>query len=133
MKLQQLTENVYIADQINLSDLDDFVRLGIKTVVNNRPDQELNAPISQEVAKRAKELGLDYHYIPITPGEYSLEKINIMNKVLAEVKAPLVAYCRTGNRSISLWALSQQTTLGIEEVIKKANKIGFDIEKCCKV
>jgi len=132
MKLQKLTDNVYIADQIELVDLEEFVRLGIKTVINNRPDQELNTPISAEVAEKTKVLALNYYYIPIMPGEYSPENIDTLSNILAESKAPLVAYCRTGNRSTSLWALSQQRKLGISEVIKKANEIGFDIEKCCR-
>ncbi|MCJ8318077.1 MAG: TIGR01244 family sulfur transferase [Colwellia sp.] len=129
MKLQKLSQDIYIADQIDLSDLEQFNRLGIKTIINNRPDQEINAPRSAEVAQRTKELGLSYHYLPIIPGEYLVENISALTAIVAALSSPMVAYCRTGNRSTTLWGLSQQKILGMEEVIKKAKHIGFNIEK----
>jgi len=133
MNLQNLNQNIYIADQIDLSDLEEFNRLGIKTVVNNRPDQEINAPQSAQVAQRSKELGLNYHYLPIMPGEYLVENISALTNILATINSPLVAYCRTGNRSTTLWALCQKEMLGMDEVIKKAKIIGFNIEKVEKL
>lgn len=132
MKLQKLNQDIFIADQIILSDLEQFYHLGIKTVINNRPDKEINSPLSVEVAQRSKELGLNYYYLPIIPGEYLIENITALTAIVATLNSPMVAYCRSGNRSTNLWGLSQKKLLGVEEVIKKAKNIGFNIEQFCK-
>jgi len=129
MKLQQLTNDIYICDQIELLDIEQFIGLGIKTIINNRPDQEIKMPLSVAVAEKSKEFGINYYYLPIEPNGYTSNNIESITAILNESFKPVIAYCRTGNRSTSLWAKSQQSILGRETVIKKAKKIGFDIEE----
>ena len=66
MNLQKLTKSIYISDQITTDDIDKLVTIGIKTIVNNRPDhEENNQPLSKDLEAYANNCGLIYYFIPI--------------------------------------------------------------------
>jgi sulfide:quinone oxidoreductase len=128
MQLHKLNEDLYISDQIELADIPLLKAIGIKTIVNNRPDGETVAqPNSQDISVAAQKLGIDYDYLPITPGCYPASLIDKFLTLLTIKKRPMVAFCRTGNRSVSLWALSQSQKYGRDYVVAKAKSIGYDI------
>jgi len=130
MKIQQLNEQVYIADQITTEDMDNLKGLGIQSIINNRPDYEgENQPLSKDLAKYAANINLTYHYLPVVSGDYPLNTIKEFTELLATAKNPILVFCRTGNRSVHLWALSQTTKFGHQYVKTKAKEIGFNISK----
>jgi len=55
MKLQQLNEQVYIADQITTMDMNTLKQAGIQTIINNRPDNEEANQLAFEKVKADKE------------------------------------------------------------------------------
>ena len=129
MNLKKLNDTIYIADQITTNDIDQLVALGIKTIINNRPDQEEdNQPLSRDIEDYACKLGLSYHYLPITPGDFSETKVADFKTLLMIKKSPIAVFCRTGNRSVTLWALSQKEQCGAEFVINQAKLIGYNVE-----
>ena len=68
--MKKIHDQLYLAGQISLSDLDSFVEAGITTIINNRPDNEEPGQISAEqVAAAAQTLGIDYHYLPMFNGQ----------------------------------------------------------------
>lgn len=128
MKLQQLNEHIYIADQINTTDINTLKNLGIKSIINNRPDNEgENQPLSKDIAAHAEKYDIKYYYLPTPPGDYSSELRDKFSELLNTAKSPIVAFCRTGNRSINLWAISQVPIHGKEYVSAEAKKIGYNI------
>jgi len=128
MKIQQLNEQVYIADQITIEDIDSLKGLGIQSIINNRPDNEgENQPLSKDLAKYAADINLAYYYLPVVSGHYPLHTIKEFTELLATAKNPILVFCRTGNRSAHLWALSQKAKLGHQYVKSKAKEIGFNI------
>jgi sulfide:quinone oxidoreductase len=128
MKLQQLNEHIYIADQINTTDINTLKDLGIKSIINNRPDNEdENQQLSKDLSTHAKKAEIKYYYLPTVPGDYTSELIGKFSELLNTAKNPLVAFCRTGNRSINLWALSQAPMHSKEYLSAEAKKIGFNI------
>ena len=128
MKIQQLNKHVYIADQINISDMSSLREIGIQTIINNRPDnEEINQPLSEALSKYASTINIDYYYLPVISGGYSINTIKEFTRLLSTAKSPVLVFCRTGNRSINLWALSQAPKLGRQYVLTKAKEIGFDI------
>jgi len=130
MNLKKLNDDIYIADQITTDDIDQLVILGVKTIINNRPDQEEdNQPLSKVIEEYACKLGLSYHYLPINPGDFSKSNVTDFKRLLMIKQPPIAVFCRTGNRSVTLWALSQKEQCGVEYVINQARLIGFDIAK----
>lgn len=136
MKIQQLIDDVYIADQINISDMQNLGELGIQSIINNRPDNEESAqenteknsqPLSADIATSAAAINIDYYYLPVISGNYPVNTIREFTELLNKAKSPVLVFCRTGNRSVNLWALSQTPKFGHQYVLTKAKGIGFDI------
>jgi sulfide:quinone oxidoreductase len=128
MKIQQLNEQVYIADQINIDDMDCLKGLGIQSIINNRPDNEGdNQPLSEDLSNYAASINLDYYYLPVVSGDYPTNKIKELAELLETARSPTLVFCRTGNRSVHLWALSQTPKFGHQYVLTKAKEIGFKI------
>ncbi len=128
MKFKLLTHDLYISDQLTFDDLKEAAELGIKTIINNRPDQEEeNQLLSSELEQTAKKLGLNYHYLPVYPGKFTHEDAEKFAQILDENPAPYLAFCRTGNRSCNLWALSQIDIHNKEKLHQWANNIGMKL------
>lgn len=128
MKIQQLNEQVYIADQLSIDNVTNLGNLGIKSIINNRPDnEEDNQPLSEDLSKYAVSINIDYYYLPVISGDYPVNTIKEFTELLNTARSPIVVFCRTGNRSINLWALSQTPKFGHQYVLTKAKGIGFDI------
>ena len=128
MKIQQLNEQVYIAGQLSIDDVTNLGNLGIKSIINNRPDnEEDNQPLSEDLSKYAVSINIDYYYLPVISGDYPVDTIKEFTELLNTARSPIVVFCRTGNRSINLWALSQTPKFGHQYVLTKAKGIGFDI------
>lgn len=128
MKLQQLNEKIYICDQITTDDISTLKKEGISTIVNNRPDNEgINQPLSESIKEQATKAELEYYYLPVISGNYLNSSIKKLIKILNTATKPIVLFCRTGNRSFNLWAVSQVEKYGHEYILTKAKGIGFEV------
>jgi uncharacterized protein (TIGR01244 family) len=96
--------------QISPHDVAEIARQGYKSIINNRPDGEggPGQPLNAEVEKAAKALGLQYVYLPVVSGQITLEQAQEMSRLLEEMPAPILAFCRSGARSTNLFMLAQQ-------------------------
>ena len=93
-------DRVSLASQIQLNDLVLIKKKGFETIINNRPDNEApNQPADNEISVRAKEQGLSYFYIPISPSGISPENIEQTIVALKKTEGPVLAFCRSGTRS----------------------------------
>tara|TARA_Y100001935_G_scaffold246365_1_gene240952 strand:+ start:2407 stop:2754 length:348 start_codon:yes stop_codon:yes gene_type:complete len=93
-------DRVSLSAQIRLNDLLLIKNQGFKTIINNRPDNEApNQPSDNEISDRAKEQGLSYFYIPISPSGISAENIEQTIIALERTEGPVLAFCRSGTRS----------------------------------
>lgn len=125
-----LTPAISVAGQLQPEDMKALAEAGFHTVINNRPDGEgEDQPTSDALAGAAAEAGLQYHYLPIIPGEISDEQIQRFGQLLTDNRAPVMAFCRTGNRSSTLWALSQSSRLDPQTVLATTADAGYDLEK----
>ena len=107
VEFTQLEANVYVAGQLEVSDLKRLGALGVNTLVCNRPDGEADQPDSSVIAAAASELGIDFVYLPMTSPDDTISQKEEFRKVLAE-GGVVLAYCRTGRRSSTLWQESRK-------------------------
>ena len=103
--LRQIAPDVCVAPQLTPEAMADLAALGFKSVVNNRPDFEEGPeqPTSAQVEAAAQAAGLAYAYLPVQPAYHSPEEIARMAELLAALPRPMVAFCRSGNRSGKLY------------------------------
>jgi len=124
----QLTDQLWVAGQISPSDLEEIACNGVKTVICNRPDGESADQYSyQEIEAAAQSLGLQIAYCPVISGRMTEDDVALFKKLHASLPSPQLAYCRSGMRSTTLWALSQSGQLTPDELIATAANAGYDL------
>jgi uncharacterized protein (TIGR01244 family) len=126
---RRVTDDFTTAPQISLADVAEAARLGFKTVINNRPDGEEPAqPPSAEVEAAAKAAGLAYHHIPVT-GRPTPDQVDQTRELLSTAEAPILAFCRSGTRSIVTWSLAQATSgaQSPSDLIALGRNAGYDL------
>ncbi|MDH4108033.1 MAG: TIGR01244 family sulfur transferase [Gammaproteobacteria bacterium] len=128
MDRRRVTDQFSVSSQLDPHDLEILARQGIRTLINNRPDGEHRLqPRTADLARAARELGLAYVDLPVSSGALTGDVIDRFESLYREVEAPVLAFCRSGTRSISLWALAEARTRGADEVIRQAAEAGYDL------
>lgn len=125
-----VTSDFSVAPQISVEDVARAAAEGFRTIVNNRPEGEAgDQPAGAAIAAAAAAHGLTYHTLPYSPGPPPPGVVSATAALLREAPGPILAYCRSGTRSILAWAMAQalEGTLTPEEIIAKADKAGYDI------
>ncbi|BCP53727.1 hypothetical protein K32_23440 [Kaistia sp. 32K] len=106
--LIQINDDFFVAGQIALQDFATLAGQGFKAVVNNRPDgEEPSQPSSAEEAAAAAAAGVRYEQIPVTGPSISEADVRALQAVLAETDGPVLAHCRSGTRSLTLYAIGE--------------------------
>ncbi len=108
MEFTILSDKLAVAPQIKPEDLRKLAESGFVGIINNRPDAEApDQPSSLELEAEAKRAGLAYWHVPVVPGSMTDRDVREFAAALAEAEGPVLAFCRTGNRSTALWKASQ--------------------------
>ena len=126
---RKLTDNIYASPQITLEDVAEAAAMGVKLIINNRPEGESDdqGP-GAEIEAAARAAGIDYVAIPVTHAGFSEPQVVAMAKALDGADGPVLAYCRSGTRSTLLWALSEASQGGDPDALTNmAAKAGYDV------
>ena len=85
--------------------------------------------LNDDIAKKAAELDLVFYYLPVISGQVTDEAAAEFEKILAKVEAPVLAFCRSGNRCLCLWSLvnASQNKKPFAELQATAQQAGFDL------
>jgi len=126
---RRVTEQLSVSPQISVADVARAAALGFKLVINNRPDgEEPGQPAGAEIEAAARAAGLDYAHIPVRGGP-TPEQISAQRALLTDAPGPVLAYCRSGTRSIVTWSAgeAQAGTRSREELIGLGAQAGYDL------
>lgn len=107
--IQNLSPSVSVCGQLDPAAMSWAAEQGYKSVINNRPDFEggPEQPTNEAIAAAAKEAGLEYRFLPVAGNYQSPEEIEAFAALLAELPAPVLAFCRSGARSTKLFVAAQ--------------------------
>ena len=105
LPLRAIADQLSVAPQLMPDAMAELARLGFKSVINNRPDFEHgpDQPASAAVEAAAVAAGLQYRHLPVDGGWQSPEQIAAFAQLLADLPAPVLAFCRSGARSTRLY------------------------------
>jgi uncharacterized protein (TIGR01244 family) len=126
---RRVTEDFATAPQISVGDVAEAKRQGFTTIINNRPDGEApDQPAGGEIAAAAHEQGLAYIHIPVRGGPGPAE-VEAMQRALDAAEGPVLAFCRSGTRSIVTWSLAQAMSGAMErgELVRLGRNAGYDL------
>jgi uncharacterized protein (TIGR01244 family) len=126
---RRVTDDFTTAPQISVADVAEAKALGFTAIICNRPDgEDPGQPTAAEVAAAAQAAGLTYTHIPVrgAPGPAEVEA---MRQAVDAADGPVLAYCRSGTRSITTWAIGQAMS-GARmrgELVSLGRAAGYDL------
>ncbi|MEO0982026.1 MAG: TIGR01244 family sulfur transferase [Pseudomonadota bacterium] len=124
---RKVTETLSVSPQITEADLEAAAAQGFKTIICNRPDGEaLGQPKSAALKAKAAALGLAYVELPFG-GAPTQDIVSRQGAAIDGAEAPVLAFCRSGTRSITAWALSRAGGEDPDKVIAAAAEAGYDL------
>lgn len=128
MEIKQLTSELSVSPQIAVSDLTGVKAAGFRSVVCHRPDGEgVDQPLFREIAKAARAEGLEVRHQPIVSGKMSDADAIAFDALFRELPKPVLAFCRTGTRSASLWSLTEAARRPLPDILTTTKAAGYDM------
>ena len=131
MTIHRLTEKLYISPQISPADAAEAAKLGIRSVICNRPDgEEPGQPTAQQTADWLADAGIQsFHHQPVLAPQAGADDARQFAAQLEAADGAVLAYCRTGTRASLLWAIGQvQAGRNAAEVMAEVQqKTGLDL------
>ncbi|MBI3437077.1 MAG: TIGR01244 family phosphatase [Proteobacteria bacterium] len=131
IEFRYLSPDFAVAPQLSLEDIARAAEAGFRTIIKNRPENEdPDQPTETQVVAAAKLAGLDYRSLPFTgppPPAIVAETVLAME----QSAGPVLAYCRSGTRSATAWAMAQALSGRSEPtaIIEAGAKAGYDLSR----
>lgn len=101
---QALTPTVSVSGDMTTDKFSQLMMQGFKSVIVNRPDQELGNKVSvnqlRDIAE-AKKIGVIYQ--PVVSGKINQTDIQEFAQYYNELAKPILMVCKSGSRSASLY------------------------------
>jgi uncharacterized protein (TIGR01244 family) len=133
--MKQISDRLYVGPQLTAQDIIRAKSQGFAAIVNNRPDgEEPGQPSAAENRLLAEGEQLAYAHIPVTAGQISESQVRAFQKALSEAAGPVLAHCKTGTRSATLYAIGEvlDGRMDRDEVIPFGQSVGFDLSGALK-
>jgi uncharacterized protein (TIGR01244 family) len=126
--IRQLDDRALVSGQIRPEEVTEFAARGVTMLVNNRPDgEEPGQPLAGDIEQAAAQAGIAYRFIPIIRGIGPADVDAMLEAMRQAGEGPMLAFCRTGNRSALTWALAvREEGAAAAEVEEKLSAAGFD-------
>ena len=127
-EFRRVTQTFAVAPQIEMGDVARAAAEGFALIINNRPDDEApGQPAGDDIAAAAEDAGLAYLHIPVI-GAPTREQAQVFYAAVHEAGGPVLAFCRSGTRSINTWALGEALAgQPRNELIAAGAQAGYDL------
>lgn len=123
MDIRRMDDPISVSPQIKLENAHKLSALGFEFIICNRPDgEEAAQPATADICQAAMGAGLDFRHIPVVESKITDNDIALFRPALIDLPKSILAYCRSGARSATLWALSMVETASIEHVMATAGE-----------
>lgn len=128
MEIRHVTPQYAVSAQIEPGDCAGLAEAGFKTIICNRPDAEAPPHLQSDQIKAAAEAaGLSFVDNPVHGMSLTPESIALQADVVLKAPGPVFAYCRSGTRSVIIWAFATAREMPPEQIIKAAANAGHDL------
>ena len=128
MDLKKITDKVSVSPQITAKDMEAIKAAGFRAIICNRPDGEgADQPSFEEIETAARNAGIEARYVPVTSGMVKDEDVSAFSAALKDLQRPVLAYCRTGTRSATLWSFHESKKRPMSEILAATKAAGYDM------
>jgi uncharacterized protein (TIGR01244 family) len=127
--IRTATVDFAVAPQISEADIPAIAALGYKTLICNRPDGEVPDQMTSAAAEAAAHAArMAYVAIPFVGAPHPAQ-VEETVRALEGNPGPVLAFCRSGTRSITVWAFAQAVSgaLAPDEIVAAAAEAGYDL------
>lgn len=128
LEIRVLTEDYAVSPQVAPEDMAEIRARGYTTVICNRPDAE-NPPDlhTAAMAEAARAAGLGFVENPFAAG-LDLSIIDRQRAAIDAAEGPVLAYCRSGTRSATVWALAEAGRRPTDEILRATASAGYPMD-----
>jgi uncharacterized protein (TIGR01244 family) len=125
---RRVTESLSVSPQVTEADMARAAAEGFVLVINNRPDgEDPSQPPGAAIEAAARAAGLDYLHVPVRGGP-TPEQVEAVRAAVEAADGPVLAFCRSGTRSIVTWSVGQALAgEDRETLINQGREAGYDL------
>lgn len=128
MEIRHVSDRFAVSPQILVLDIPTLAEQGFTALICNRPDgEEADQPEVASLREAARAVGLAFYHIPVSGGAFPDAAIDAFRTARREHDGPILAFCRSGTRSITLETLANPDGISAGERIKRAAAAGYDL------
>lgn len=130
MDRRRLTDDFSVSPQLEAADMVELAALGVRRVINHRPDGEsAGQPAGAELERAARAAGLDYVAIPIVRLPPTEEQALATRRAAEGAGGPAHAFCKSGTRSAFAWAAGEALAgaRSPEDLTEAGARGGYDL------
>lgn len=128
MDPRTLSPQFAVSPQITPQDIPALKAQGYRAIIANRPDGEgADQPTFAEIETAAHAAGMQARYIPINGGMVGDDDVEAFRSALRAMPGPVLAYCRSGTRSATLWSLAQADDMPLPQILAATSTAGYDL------
>lgn len=126
--LKKLSDELTVSPQIAVTDMTTLKASGFRSIICHRPDSEAaDQPLFHEIETAARTAGLEIRHQPITAGKIADTDAVAFGELMETLPKPVLAFCRTGTRSASLWSLAEARSRPLVDIVGAAKAAGYDM------
>ena len=125
--LARIGQRIFFAGQPGADDFGLFARRGVRTVINLRTDQEVEA-LSFDEGEVVRREGMAYMHVPVAAGGLSRDGLGeIAQKLTESDRHPVLIHCASSNRVGYVWALFRmlRDDLAVDEAVNEGKAAGL--------
>lgn len=128
MDIRRVDDNFAVSPQITPEDVPAIAAAGFRKIISNRPDgEESGQPTADDIRQAAEREGIAFQHIPVAGGVFSPEQVTAFEQARKSADGPVLAFCRTGTRSVTLDALANSENMSVEDRLRRASQAGYDL------
>jgi uncharacterized protein (TIGR01244 family) len=133
--MKQISDKLHVRPQLTAEDIRRAKSQGFAAIINNRPDgEEPGQPSAAENRSIAEGEQLAYTHIPVTAEQIGESQVRAFQQALSQADGPVLAHCKTGTRSATLFAIGEvlDGRMGKDQVIAFGQAVGVDLSGAVK-
>jgi uncharacterized protein (TIGR01244 family) len=127
-QFRKVTDAFQVSPQITPDEARAAGEAGVKLIINNRPDGEApDQPKSADIEAAARAAGAAFLALPFV-GRPTIDQARAQAEAVAGADGPVLAFCRSGTRSITAWAIGEAARgRDRAELVRLASAAGYDL------
>lgn len=125
-----ITPDFAVSGALDAADIAGLATAGFRSVLNNRPDGEEPGQVTAAAEGRlVRAAGLAYGHVPASKLDLLSAKVaDAQLKALRKLDGPVLAHCKSGQRSAMLWAAARmRERAGVDQVLSVLRDAGFEL------